>query len=329
MPPSDTGAATGDGVDVVVLDQKFHGLAPSSYAAELRDRLPDHEIRLAATPAEERELLQTATVATGTDFGESLLEAAPDLQLFACAYAGTDHLPIEGFRERGVAVTNAAGVHGPNVSEQAIGFVLAFARRLREAWRRQQRREWRAFQTGELAGSTVTIVGLGAIGQAIARRLDGFAVETIGVRHSPEKDGPVDEIVGYDELDGALARTDYLLLACPLTEQTQGLIDDDALGILPPQAVVVNVARGEVIDTDALVSAIRGNRIAGAGLDVTDPEPLPEDHPLWNFENVQITPHNAGFTPEYHARLAGILAENLRTVEETGEYADLKNQVVG
>lgn len=313
-----------ESADVLVLGQKFHGLDPRAYAATLAERLPDHEVRVARTPERERTLVEGARTVTGVEFSEALLDRAANLELFACAYAGYDHLPLDGMAEAGVAVTTAAGLHGPNVAEQAIGFVLTFARRLQEGWRRQQRREWRAYPTGELAGSTVGIVGLGAIGQAIARRLDGFGVETIGVRHSPGKGGPTDTVLGYGELDEALTRVDYLLLACPLTAETRSLVGAAALSMLPPEAVLVNVARGEVVDTDALVGALRRNQIGGAALDVTDPEPLPSDHPLWTFENVLVTPHNAGFTPNYHDRLADIVGEN---VERLASEEELRNRV--
>jgi phosphoglycerate dehydrogenase-like enzyme len=181
-----------------------------------------------------------------------------------------------------------------------------------------------------MAGSTATVVGLGPIGEAIVRRLEGFDVDTVGVRYTPEKGGPTDEVVGFEDapLDDALARTDYLFLACPLTDTTRGLIDESAFATLPPDAAIVNVARGPVIDTDALVDAIRSNGIRGAALDVTDPEPLPEEHPLWSFENVLITPHNAGYTPNYYERVADILARNLERIADTGSYDDLENRVV-
>jgi phosphoglycerate dehydrogenase-like enzyme len=319
---------TDDGPDVVVLRRGVHGIPTTEYAAALRERLPEYDVRLAATPTEERELVQRAPVIAGTTIDETLLDRAENLNLFACSYAGYGHLPMDAFEERGVGVTTASGVHGPNIAEDVLGFILTLTRRHHEGWRRKQRREWRAYETRELAGSTVTIVGLGALGTAITERLDGFDVDTIGVRHSPEKGGPTDEVYGTDELHEVLARTDYLVLAVPLTDETRELIGSAEFTTLPPDAMVVNVARGPVIDTDALVSALRSNAIDGAGLDVTDPEPLPEDHPLWGFENVLITPHNAGNTPEYYERLADIVAENLRRVEETGEYDGLKNQVL-
>ncbi|WP_440764991.1 D-2-hydroxyacid dehydrogenase [Natronorubrum sp. DTA7] len=313
--------------DVLVLRTGTHGMPVEQYVAAIRERLPERTVELARTPAAERDRIEDARFVTGMTLDEELLEAAENLEVFACAYAGTGHLPLERLEERGVAVTNASGVHGPNIGEHVLGAILRYTRRFHVGARRQDRREWRHYQAFELQGSTVTIVGLGAIGEAVAERLEPFGVETIGVRYSPEKGGPTDEVIGFedDAFDGALARTDYLVLACPLTETTRGLIGHDEFVTMDPDAVLVNVARGPVVDTDALVAALRSSWIRGASLDVTDPEPLPEEHPLWTLENVQITPHNAGHTPKYYERLADIVAENARRFGD-GE-GELENQV--
>lgn len=280
---------------------------------------------------DERRYVADAPVIVGQTISEELLERAENLQLFACASAGTGRLPMDALAARGIAVTNASGVHVPNAAEHVIGAMLVFARRFDEAWRRQQRHDWRHFAAfGQLAGSTATVLGLGPIGCSIVERLDAFEVETIGVRYTPSKGGPTDEVIGFavDALHGALARTDYLIIACPLTETTRGLIGASELMTLPTRAVLVNVARGAIVDTDALVEALQHRIIHGAALDVTDPEPLPEHHPLWRLGNVLLTPHNAGYTARYWSRLADLLARNLQRVEATGTYADLENQVL-
>ena len=315
-------------IDVAVLDHDAHGIPAADYAAVLGRRLPDREVRLAATPDEHDRYLREATVVAGKEIDSEETAAAENLRLFACNAAGVDHLPLDALAERGVAVTKAAGVHGPNVAEHVLGWVLTFARRLDEGRRRQRRSEWRRFQSfTELAGSTVSVVGLGSIGEAVVERFEGFDVDTIGVRHTVAKGGPTDEVVGYGDLPDVLPRTDVLVLACPLTETTEGLIGESELDALPTDAIVVNVARGGVVDTPALVDALRANALHGAGLDVTDPEPLPSDHDLWGFENVFLTPHVAGHTPNYWDRRADILVENLERVGETGEYEELRNQV--
>jgi phosphoglycerate dehydrogenase-like enzyme len=313
--------------DIAVLRRGAHGLPASEYADALRERLPEYDVAVAQTPAEEHELVAEARIVTGTSIDAEQVEQAENLELFACAYAGYNHLPLEALEAAGVAVTNAAGIHAPSIAEQVLGFLLTFSRRLHEGWRRKQHREWRHYKAHELKGSTVTVVGLGAIGHAVVQRLQGFDVDTIGVRYTPEKGGPTDEVVGFDDeaVHSAFARTDYLVLATPLSETTHHLVDDAAFQTLPPESVLVNVARGAVVDTDALVGAIQREAIRGAALDVTDPEPLPEDHPLWTFENVLLTPHNAGHTPEHWNRLAAILATNAPRLD-SGD--DLENRVV-
>ncbi|EMA27023.1 D-2-hydroxyacid dehydrogenase [Haloarcula japonica] len=315
--------------DVLVLRADTHGLHARDYADLLADRLPDHDVRFAPTPTEERELVERATVVSGVDIDAALLERAENLRLFAGVAAGYNHLPLEQFAEMDVAVTNASGIHAPNIAEQVAGYILTFSRQLREGLHRQQRNEWRHYQAEELMGSTVTIVGLGAIGTAVTERLSGFDVETIGVRYTPEKGGPTDEVIGFDGpgFEAALARTDYLVVAAPLTDTTRRLLGTAEFQTLPPNARVINVGRGQIIDTDALVAALQQNQIEGAALDVTDPEPLPADHPLWDFENVLITPHNAGHSPKHWERLADIVAGNVTTLSETGDEASLRNLV--
>lgn len=319
-----------DGPDILVLGEKAHGIPSTECAAALEEQLPEYDIRMAQTSTERTELIADASVVVGLHVDADLIGQANELQYFAAASAGISHLPMDVFNDDGVAVTNAAGVHVPNVPEHVLGCMLTVARRLDEGWRRQNESRWQHYQAfGELGGSTVTVVGLGPIGQGIVERLEPFGVETIGVRYTPEKGGPTDEVIGFDEADfhEALVRTDYLVLACPLTDTTRGLIDDAEFDVLPTDAVIINIARGPVIDTDALLGAIRGNKIHKAALDVTDPEPLPDDHPLWNQEDVLITPHVSGHTWEYWTRVADIVAENVRAAEESGEYHDLKNQV--
>jgi len=302
-------------------------MAVDQYASALGERLPDREVAVAHTPAAERDLVTDAAVVTGSAIDETLLARAESLRLFASTYAGYDHLPLDALRERGVVLTTASGVHGPNVAEYVVGGWLSLARGFLRARRQQREHVWQAFQASDFAGSRACVVGLGAIGEAIVDRLKGFDVETVAVRHSPEKGGPADEVYGYDEIHEAVAGARYVALACPLTDETRGLVDESLLRTMHPDTVLVNVARGPVVDTDALVEACQRNYVGGAVLDVTDPEPLPGDHPLWDFENVLLTPHNAGHTPEYYERLAAIVAENVRRAEETGAWDGLGNQV--
>ncbi len=313
---------------VLTLREGVHGTDAAEYTAALRDYLPDHEVVHARTAEAERREVTDADVVTGVEMNPELLDVAESLRLFAGVYAGHGHLPLESFEDRGVGVTNAAGVHAPNVTEYVIGALLSHVRSFHESYRRQERGEWRSPDVGELAGSTVTVVGLGNIGGAVAETLDAFHVETISIRSTPATGGPADEVWSPTRLHDALARSDAVVLACPLTDTTRGLIGEVEFTTMPADCVLVNVARGPVVDTDALVAALQHDDIGGATLDVTDPEPLPPDHPLWSLGNVQITPHNAGRTPAYYDRLAALVAENIDRVAKEGWDADLENLVV-
>ncbi len=308
--------------DIVVLRKNTEGLSTRSYVDALRTRLPEHEIVHANTPQKERDLIREARVATGVTIDTELLDHAEKLELFVVASSGYNHLPMEELSSRGVVVANAAGIHAPGIAEQALGYCLMFARQLHVGWQRKLNREWRHYKPGELGGSTVTVVGLGAIGKEFAQRLDGMNVQTIGIRYSPKKGGPTDEVYGFDEesLHQALARTDYLVLSTPLSDTTRKLIGEAELNTLPPSAYLINVCRGGVIDTDALIAALQKNDISGAALDVTDPEPLPSDNPLWQMGNVLITPHVGGHTPKHWDRLSDIVVQNVEELENgTGD----------
>ncbi len=315
----------GDRPTVAVLREGTEGLDSRDYAAALRGEGLDAVH--APTPAAERRLVSEAPVVTGVRVDEGLVDHFDGVRLFAAASSGTGHLPVAAMTNRGAAVTNAAGIHAPGIAEQVCAHLLTFARRLHRAPRRQERREWRHWQAGELGGSTVTVVGQGAVGTTVVERLDAFGVERLAVRHTPEKGGPADEVVGYDAVHDALARTDYLVLACPLTDETRELVDAAALATLPPEAVVVNVARGGVVDQRALAEALSEEAIRGAALDVTDPEPLPPESPLWRLESCLITPHVGGSTPRHWDRLAAIVAENVDHLASGGDPAALRNLV--
>jgi len=319
---------TDDTPDVVVLRKNTEGLSTADYADVIREKLPDHDIAHARTPHQERSLIESAPVATGVMLDEELLDHATDLRMFVVASSGCNHLPVEKMTERGILLANAAGIHAPGIAEQALGYCLTFARQLHEGWERKNDDEWRHYKADEFTGSTVTVVGLGAIGTTFVERLQGMDVYTIGVRYRPEKGGPTDEVIGFDdrEFHEALSRTDYLVLSTPLTDTTRKLIGEAELNTLPPRAHLINVCRGGVVDTDALLAAIQKEDISGAAMDVTDPEPLPPDHPLWKMDNVFITPHMGGHTPNHWDRLAEILATNVKRLED-GETSGFRNQI--
>jgi phosphoglycerate dehydrogenase-like enzyme len=231
------------------------------------------------------------------------LYALPNLQLVQIMTAGVDSaLP---YVPPGVTVTNAAGVHATSTSEMALTLVLAKRRQIDVLLGQQQRREWISTRQPSLADSRVLIIGAGNIGTAIASRLKPFEVEVSRVGRTRREDAN-GLVHGVAELPELLPLHDIVILITPLTDETKGLVDADFLASMPDGALLVNMARGGLVDTDALLAEVNSGRIQAA-LDVTDPEPLPQDHPLWTAKGVIVTPHVGGSSvagvPRLHALL--------------------------
>ncbi len=232
--------------------------------------------------------------------------------------AGVEHLPLAELRERGIVVTNNSGVHVPNMPEQVLALMLAFARRLPTLLRAQAAHVWRDEATHrevfELAGQTVLLLGMGDIGLGLGERAAALGMRVTGLRRRTGKPAPpfVERVFGLDDLHAALADADHVAISLPQTRETVGMIDAVAFAAMKPGAFLYNVGRGSIVDSDALVDALRSGHLAGAGLDVTEPEPLPADSPLWDMENVIITSHTSGASPHAWDRGVEIVAENIR-----------------
>jgi D-2-hydroxyacid dehydrogenase (NADP+) len=229
--------------------------------------------------------------------------------------AGNDRIPLDALGERGVTLSRGT-VHGPAVAEHALALALALCRGLHTFRDRQRAHEWDrglGVGLGSLAGRTLTVVGLGTIGEAVVRRALAFDARVLGVTRRPDAyDGRLDDdaISPPDELRTVLEETDVLVLACPLTEATRGLVGAAELEAMPETAVLVNVARGPVVDRAALVEALGVGEIAGAALDVFETEPLPADSPLWDLESALLTPHVAVHSRWYADRVADRFLES-------------------
>jgi phosphoglycerate dehydrogenase-like enzyme len=219
------------------------------------------------------------------------LAAMTSLKWYCAMSSGVDWLPLDQFRARGVALTNGAGIHAQAVSEYALMGMLTMAKGWREVVRAQDRHEWLAEPPGkrELLDAEVLVIGAGEIGSRIAEMLRVFGAHVTSARRRP---GPGD--LGQDEWQGALGRFDWVILIVPSTPQTAGMFGPAQFAAMKPGAALVNFARGTVIDQDALLAAIDSGHLGGAFLDVTTPEPLPSDHPLWSRENVHISMHLSG-----------------------------------
>lgn len=242
--------------------------------------------------------------------------------------AGVDHFPLDDLREHGVALTNSSGIHGPAVGETVVGYMLSFARRLLPAVKSQTQREWSPPEWNEaytLAGERCCIVGLGTLGRGIVERASALGLDVVGVRRSGEPLDGVRNVYPPDDLHTAIQDSKFVVLAVPLVDETRHLMSTEEFVEMRDDAILINVARGPVVDQEALVDALEAGTLGGAALDVFEAEPLPKESPLWESEEVLITPHCAGFTEDYYRNVADLVRENLTHID-VGE--ELVNRIV-
>jgi len=236
--------------------------------------------------------------------------------------AGVDQYPLDRLGERGVALTSASGLHAVPVSEHAFALLLAMTRGVGVSMREAENRVWKPRMNEEISGKTVTVLGLGAIGEEIARRARVWDMTVIGVKRDPSQHhGNANSVVGLDRLEEAVADSDILISVLPGGPATVGLVDRKVLSALKG-GWFVNVGRGTVVREADLIWALDNGSLAGAGLDVFEEEPLPQSSPLWSHPRVVITPHTAGLSPMYGPRLAEIFRHNLRAFQGAGEWVN-------
>jgi D-2-hydroxyacid dehydrogenase (NADP+) len=262
-----------------------------------------------------------------------LIAQAPRLAFVQSISAGTDQYSRDALVAAGIRVASAQGVNERAVAEHAIALILAMARQIAEGRDNQTAKKWRGMigdiskREDELGGKTLVIAGMGRIGSRLATLAKAFDMHVIATKRDPSKGaGAADKVVGQDGLLGVLPEADFVALTCPLTPQTENLIDAKALAAMKPSAYLINVARGKVVNEPALVEALQAKRIAGAALDCVWEEPLPATSGLWSVPNLLITPHTAGETRRYEDNVIDLLLENLGRMWR-GETA-LKNQFV-
>jgi phosphoglycerate dehydrogenase-like enzyme len=262
-----------------------------------------------------------------------LIARAPRLAFIQSISAGTDQYDRAALSAAGIRVASAQGVNANAVSEHAMALILALTRQLHTGRDNQGKRHWRGMigdlsqREDELGGKTLMIVGLGRIGSRLAMLARAFGMRVIAVKRDVKAGADAaDEVVAQDRLLERLGEADVVALTCPLTPQTERLIDARALAAMKPSAFLINVARGRVVDEPALIAALAESRIAGAGIDCTVEEPLPASSPLWALPNALVTPHTAGETRRYEDNVIDLLVENLDRLWR-GE-GTLRNEVV-
>lgn len=289
------------------------------YLTRLRDEFPQATFVVCPTPESlAQEIGRADALIGGSDITADLLAAAPRLRWIQATMVGAEGFLIPELAQSTITLTNFSGISAPNIADHVLAMLLAFARGLRPLLLRQDRRAWlepheQAPATFEPAGQTMGVVGFGDIGQATAEKAHALGMRVLATDKQPGDPPPyVERLLPSDGLPDLLAHSDHVVLSLPLTKATRGLIGQRELAAMRRSAYLYNVGRGEVVDQDALIAALQNKGVAGAGLDVVTPEPLPPDSPLWAMPNVLITGHTATQTPLYWERGIELLVDNVR-----------------
>ena len=307
---------------LIVLSHRFElWNAPSWVSERLRRDFPDvdvvHLTRYEGMEADLRE----AEVAITWSLRPEQFAQAQKLRWIHSPAAAVHQLMFPELVASDVILTNAREVHGPVVAEHVLALIFALAKQIPQAVRFQQKHHWGQEELWnmrprprEIAGATLGLMGLGSIGREVAKRASALGMRVIAAREHPEKPKPasVDEVVPAEDIELLLSQSDYVVLAAPLTRETRGLINAARLAKMKPDACLINVGRGPLIEQQALFEALRARQIGGAALDVFEKEPLPAESPLWDLDNLLITPHSAGLTEKLWERHYALISENLR-----------------
>jgi phosphoglycerate dehydrogenase-like enzyme len=291
-------------------------LWPGYYDPPARPGTPGDETEEEAKERLAAILAETDVIFTNPVVPSDLVERAPQLRWLQLTSAGVDRLLDSPIVRSHVTVTTASGIHAVTISEYVLGAILAFAKGFPAALRAQMEARWAPYPPQELEGQTVGIVGMGAIGSRVAELAHAFGMRVLAIRRSVKTrasgEGPVDELLPPSELPYLLGESDYVVLAVPLTPESTRMIGEAELRAMKPSAVLINIARGSVIDEAMLIRALKERWIAGAALDVFEREPLPSGSELWPLDNVLLTPHISGGTPRYMERAIELFCDNLR-----------------
>ncbi|MFP4177429.1 MAG: D-2-hydroxyacid dehydrogenase [Acholeplasmataceae bacterium] len=287
------------------VDRRF---IPDSYVEQLKNSFPEVEFL-----AEERKTEAEALMVMPSFFKDVSLDRYPDLVWVQLLSAGYDGVPLEALFRRRILLTNAKDVYSIQIAEDVFAKILSFDRHVMTYYEQMKEGIWERHEVRcEIHGSTVGLIGAGSIPRAVAKRMKAFGAHTIGYKRThadiPYFDRIVTDLSGLDEI---YRTSDYLILAIPLNEKTRYMVDRSVLQRMKETALLVNVARGDIIRQDDLIEALDEGRIRGALLDVTSPEPLPKEHPLWYTDRVLITPHTAAESPYIFERIYQLVHRNL------------------
>jgi len=294
--------------------------APEWFSERLRAEFP--QLQVVHLPDYKRvdEEIVDAEIVVSWSIRPEQIKSAQKLRWIHSTATAVHQLMFPELVNSDIVLTNAREVHGPVVAEHVIALIFALAKKIPDAVRFQQAHGWaqqRMFderpRVREVAGAAVGLVGLGAIGRAVAKSAKALGMRVFAVREHPEKgNGGADEVFGPAQMDDVFRRADYVVMAAPVTDNTKAIANAERLALMKPNACLINVGRGALVDENALEAALREKKIGGAALDVFPKEPLATDSPLWDVPHLLITPHTAALTEKQWARHYELFAENLR-----------------
>lgn len=267
-------------------------------------------------------------VTYGGQLDREVIEKAEKLEWVMVLSAGVDPIPVDLVKERDILVTNVRGIHKTSMSEYAISMLLQVYRQEKELFKQEANKAWnkKAVQVDEITGKTMLVLGTGAIGQEVARLAKAFQMTTYGVSRSGRDVEYFDQCYEIDTLNQLLPEADFVVAVLPSTKETTGLFTYEHFKLMQKHAIFLNMGRGDLATSENILQAVRKGEIAHAVLDVTEEEPLPENHPLWFEENITITPHISGSSPYYQARAIKIFRHNLEVfLGKDGQYINEVN----
>ncbi|OGA95568.1 MAG: hypothetical protein A3G27_13325 [Betaproteobacteria bacterium RIFCSPLOWO2_12_FULL_66_14] len=313
---------------LLVIDEHY----ADCYRDRIREKFPDVTVHTALTREqvgeEVREVEAIWGIGTQRIFGNDMVGRAQRLRWIQAFTTGTDGILALPSLRKDVVVTSMRGIHGPQMSEHAFLFMIGLARDFPRIVRNQAKAAWERFDQVRVFGKTVAILGVGIVGADLAARCKACGMQVIGVTRTIRAMDNFDRMVTYAELEQAARAADFLVVIAPHSAQTDKIVSARVLAAMKRSAFLINISRGGVCDEDALAQALRDKRIAGAGLDVFETEPLPADHPFWRMERVMVTPHMGGSSDFAPGLQMEILEHNLRCFLE-GRLSDMVNIVQG
>jgi D-2-hydroxyacid dehydrogenase (NADP+) len=295
-------------------DVLIKGRDAAFFTERLAKALPALRFHAASDPAEALAMCADAEVLiirTDEIFAE-LIDRMPKLKLIQALTTGTDHIQALPNLPKHVVLAAARGFHGPQMSELAFIFMLHFTRDFRDLFATQTAHRWNRVEQSLLVDRTAVIIGVGSIAEDLAQKCKAFGMHTVGVSDGRREAPSFDAMLPRAKLTEAAAQADFLIVLIPHTPETTNLINESVFNAMKPSGVLINIARGGVVDEDALIAALRAGKIRGAGLDVFKVEPLPKESPLWDMPNVFITSHIGGMSDTYGEQVLPLLIENLR-----------------